>query len=305
MAPEVASSNLVTRPILPANAAKQPSRFDPLTETSSPARLIKPLKPPFGDILVKLDDAPSRAIALYLDFDGTIAELVDHHADAAVDPAIQVTLAELQHLCQLAIVTGRDPEDARARVELNGIPYAGNHGLRIIKSDGEIFAVRHEAQDQIEAIDREMVDIVAGVPGALIERKHASRVLHYRRAAPPDRAKAVAALKQRLRDYPGLLLKSGKMVEEVQPKIHWHKGFAIRWLNDHAPQTIAYTLYLGDDRTDEDAFVQLGNAQGQMPGAGILIAKQPRPSAAAYRLPDVPAVAGFLTALADWLKSRS
>jgi trehalose 6-phosphate phosphatase len=48
----------------------------------------------------------------------------------------------------------------------------------------------------------------------------------------------------------------GKMVYEVQPKLDWHKGAAVRYLLDALELSgdDVVPLYLGDDVTDEDAF---------------------------------------------------
>ncbi len=49
----------------------------------------------------------------------------------------------------------------------------------------------------------------------------------------------------------------GKMVFEFKPKIDWNKGKALVWLlqalglDEHED---VFTIYIGDDTTDEDAF---------------------------------------------------
>ena len=47
---------------------------------------------------------------------------------------------------------------------------------------------------------------------------------------------------------------SGKMVLEIQPKIDFHKGKAVREILKTFPSLGLLPIYLGDDQTDEDAF---------------------------------------------------
>ncbi|KAG0543494.1 hypothetical protein BDA96_02G195300 [Sorghum bicolor] len=62
-----------------------------------------------------------------------------------------------------------------------------------------------------------------------------------------------------LRDYPGLCLTQGRKVLEVRPMIRWDKGKALEFLLTalsfaNAADKDVFLIYVGDDRTDEDAF---------------------------------------------------
>jgi trehalose 6-phosphate phosphatase len=70
----------------------------------------------------------------------------------------------------------------------------------------------------------------------------------------------------------GLKLTYGKRVVEVRPDIEWHKGDALLFLIDRiakARNSALFTLFVGDDRTDEDAFAALREQ-----GVGVLVAEQ-------------------------------
>ena len=43
---------------------------------------------------------------------------------------------------------------------------------------------------------------------------------------------------------------------ELMPNIEWHKGCAVNWIQDHVVKQYgdAWSLYIGDDLTDEDGF---------------------------------------------------
>jgi trehalose 6-phosphate phosphatase len=50
---------------------------------------------------------------------------------------------------------------------------------------------------------------------------------------------------------------NGKKVIEVHPGLNWTKGHATLWLVKHARHPSPLPIYIGDDRTDEDAFDML------------------------------------------------
>src|SRR5690606_38471433 len=89
----------------------------------------------------------------------------------------------------------------------------------------------------------------------------------------------------------------GKKVVEVRPDVEWDKGRATTFLIDTllAGTGSAPVIYVGDDRTDEDAFRAL---RGR--GDGVLVAPHPVPHSAAtawLRAPDE--VVTVLERLAD------
>lgn len=76
-------------------------------------------------------------LVLLLDFDGTLAPLAPHPNLAEMDPESEVALKNLatNPNIYLGIISGRSAEDAREKVKLEKITYAGNHGLEIIFSN--------------------------------------------------------------------------------------------------------------------------------------------------------------------------
>lgn len=69
-----------------------------------------------------------------LDFDGTLSPLAPHPSLAEIDHESEAALNNLatNPNTYLAIISGRSAEDAREKVKLEKITYAGNHGLEII-----------------------------------------------------------------------------------------------------------------------------------------------------------------------------
>jgi trehalose-phosphatase len=86
----------------------------------------------------------------------------------------------------------------------------------------------------------------------------------------------------------------GKKVHELLPDIDWDKGKAVLWLLETLGLERAKVrpIYIGDDRTDEDAFRALGRR-----GVGILVSEQPRSTAARYALKNPAEVERFLREL--------
>ena len=89
------------------------------------------------------------------------------------------------------------------------------------------------------------------------------------------------------------------MVYEYKPKLDWNKGKALLWLlqalelDEHDD---VYTIYIGDDTTDEDAF-QLFRAQDARKGAGIIVTEESTSTNALFTLRDTNEVGEFLNRL--------
>ena len=89
---------------------------------------------------------------------------------------------------------------------------------------------------------------------------------------------------------------NGKKVYELLPDIDWHKGKAVLWLLEtlELERGKAFPIFIGDDRTDEDAFSAL-----EKRGVGILVSEQPQVTAASYWLNNPEEVERFLRALIE------
>lgn len=240
------------------------------------------------------------ALVLLLDFDGTLAPIVERAERAELHPEVRTALARLQALrgVHLAIVSGRGMADARSRVGIPGIAYAGNHGMEI-EGPGvrQVHAEAAAARPKLEEVAERLADALRPVVGAWVEDKGLTLSVHYRLAARGAVAGIRSAVAAEVARAPALRLTEGKEVLEVRPDVDWDKGRAVEFLLAHLdPPAGAPTLYLGDDRTDEDAFRVLA-ARG---GGGVIVADPPPPDTAADSyLRDPAEVATLLHALAD------
>jgi trehalose-phosphatase len=238
--------------------------------------------------------AGDRGLAIFLDYDGTLTPIVSHPEKAFLSDSMRQTLRTLATRTPVAILSGRELEDVRTRVGIHGIIYAGSHGFDIA---GMRELRRQEATKFLPALDaaeKELREKLAGIAGALIERKRFSIAAHYRNVNEsdfPELERAVSEVAARHRE---LRTMEGKKVYELLPNTDWDKGKAVLWLLEHLRLECpdARPIYIGDDRTDEDAFRAL-----EQRGVGILVSEEPRPSAATYSLGNPSEVERFLRKL--------
>ena len=231
---------------------------------------------------------------IFLDYDGTLTPIVSRPDQAALAESTRAILRTLTAKLPVAVLSGRELEDVRNRVDVDGIVYAGSHGFDIA---GPRSLQRQEATDflpTLDAAEKELREKLASAPGALVERKRFSVAAHYRNINENDFPKLEAAVSEVVARYRELRRMEGKKVYELLPRIDWDKGKAALWLLENLglKQRKVRPIYIGDDRTDEDAFRAL-----EQHGVGILVSEEPRPTAAKYSLKDPPEVERFLRKL--------
>ena len=239
----------------------------------------------------------SDQLAVFLDYDGTLTPIVSDPQKALLPDSMRQTLKALARQASVGILSGRDLDDVRQRVDVAAIIYAGSHGFDIAGRGLR----RQEAIEFLPALDlaeKELREKLAGVAGTLVERKRFSIAAHYRNVNESDLPMVERIVTEVTARHRELRTMEGKKVYELLPDIDWDKGKAVLWLLEalgleHAD---VRPIYIGDDRTDEDAFRALGQR-----GVGILVSEQPRPTAASYSLKDPTEVERFLRELVPTL----
>lgn len=237
-----------------------------------------------------------RRAAVFLDYDGTLTPIVDTPEQAVLSDEMRAVVRRLGDRCVTAIVSGRARKDVQAHVRLDNLFYAGTHGFEIVGPEGS--GIHHEVGQQflpaMEELHQRMRRALANTPGLLLDTKGYSLAVHYRLVQESAVACVESVVDGLMPDYPTLRKTHGKKVFEIRPRFNWNKGEAVQWILealdlDHAG---VVPFYLGDDTTDEDAFEAVADK-----GVGILVADEPRPTAARHRLEDSSEVAGFLQCL--------
>ncbi len=206
-------------------------------------------------------------------------------------------LRELAARVSIAILSGRDLDDVRRRVDLDGIVYAGSHGFDIA-GPGFRRELGTDYLADLDAAEKELYQPLDEISGAQLERKRFSIAAHYRNVNEndvPTLTQAVEAVAARYRELRRI---DGKKVFEFLPAIEWDKGKAVMWLLEALAleRENVLPIYIGDDSTDEDAFRALKER-----GVGILVSEQPQATAAVYSLKNPTEVERFLRTLAACL----
>lgn len=239
---------------------------------------------------------PVERWLVVLDFDGTLAPIVDHPDLAQPAPGALEAIAGLVHRTTVAIVSGRPIADVRRRLAGLEVAYAGGHGTELVLADGTEAPLidPDTVVTTLDDLEADLDRVVGDEPGWLLERKQASLAVHHRLADETSVAthlpRVEALLEQRRSHSPGFEVLHGKAVAELRPT-GADKGAALHRI--HAATPTLTPVMVGDDVTDEDAFT----AAHELGGQGILVSDQPRPSAADRRLKDPQAVVRFLDAL--------
>ena len=226
----------------------------------------------------------NRNYFLFLDFDGTISEIVRDPADARAVPGVVELISELGHRMPVCIITGRDTEVIRKFINLSHVYYAACHGFEIT-GPSELHYELTEARNMIPEFDKAQSFLsrkLGEYSGIIIERKKFGLAFHYRMISSPEvREKIITTVSDYCREHPTFKLRPGEEVIELLPNLKWHKGKALLKLYDvlELSKKDFPPLYFGDGKTDEDAFRELINW-----GISILVSREGRPTLAHYKL---------------------
>src|SRR6185312_8037620 len=257
------------------------------------------------ELLEPLRAEPSRT-AILTDFDGTLAPIVERAEDAALPgDAREVLETLIGRYALVGAVSGRRAADVRARVGLDGIAYAGNHGLELMmpgegepSPDPSLDGREGDAAGFVATVEPERFDGA----GLRVEDKGPIQAIHWRGA--PDDALAEATAREIAVEAgrAGLEPRFGRKVLELRPVGGGGKDAAVASLL--AGDGLDRVVFAGDDRTDVDAFRRLGELReaGELVAAvrvGILSAEGP-PEIAEEADITVEDPAGWL-AILTWL----
>lgn len=237
------------------------------------------------------DVSLTRLDALFLDFDGTLAELGPSPDAIRLDPETAEALGRLAGLLDgaLVLISGRDLRDLAKRTP-DGLWRAGGHGLEVLAPGGDVPGAPPGPEARLLAPLRA---VEAAQPGVRLELKGPVAALHFR-AAPEAEAACLAAAREAAGLVPGHVWQAGKMVVEVKPETA-HKGRALEAMMGRSGFAGRRPVMIGDDTTDEDAIV----AAQALGGIGVKIGAGE--SAARYRMADPAALGVWLVGEAQRL----
>lgn len=211
----------------------------------------------------------TRRPAVFLDFDGTIAEIVNQPTAATLVEGVATELSRLARHCPVGIISGRDLADVRARVGVPGIWYAGSHGFELVGPDGQHYENEEAAaaEPDLVRVTSTLCDRLRSVPGVLVESKRFAVSVHYRNVDAERVDEVISIACAAVAEEPRLRATGGRKVVEIRPDVDWDKGRALSWVLDHVGASDdLLPIYVGDDLTDEDAFDAIESS-----GFGIVV----------------------------------
>jgi trehalose 6-phosphate phosphatase len=240
--------------------------------------------------IAELTAARPRPLLVGCDVDGTLAPIAPRPEQARLAPGALDALRALagRDDVQLAVVSGRSLAELRDHFGLAGVGHlVGSHGAE------SVHAAPPDA-DEVRLLDEVhagITAIVARVPGATLESKPLAAALHVRSATPDGAQAALAEARALFSGDARVEVHEGHQVFEVAVR-HVTKAGALADLRSRlSPCTV---LFVGDDRSDETAFAELGDGDvGVKVGVG--------PTAARWRLATPADVVEMLRRLAERL----
>jgi trehalose 6-phosphate synthase/phosphatase len=229
---------------------------------------------------------------LFLDYDGTLVPLMTDPTMACPNQQLLTILRALCaiHSTSVVIVSGRDRKTLDEWFGHLPIGIIGEHGVWI-KQKAEGWRLSKPLENSWKSKITPLLESFADrLPGAFVEEKEYSLVLHYRRSDPDLASIRTGELTDRLAPLIVSLnleiLRGSKVLEIRNERVN--KGFAATQFLGDDPD--AFVVGIGDDLTDEDLFQAL-------PRGSITIHVGVTPSMAGYSLKDPAEVLQFLTAL--------
>ena len=161
----------------------------------------------------------------------------------------------------IAIISGRSVNNVREMVGIEGITYAGNHGLEIIHPDGTKFThpMPAEQEGRVGALLQRLQEECCR-DGAWVENKGVLLTFHFRNV-PPEKREPIVTRARELITEAGFMIGNAHCALEIKPPVLWDKGrasiyilrtaFGVDWSDR------IRIIYAGDDVTDEDAMSAL------------------------------------------------
>jgi trehalose-phosphatase len=239
---------------------------------------------------------------LLLDYDGTLTPIVARPEQAACPPGVKSLLEKLRdsRRALVAIISGRALEDLKEKVGVSGITYVGNHGLEMENPAGvHRKNLSPQRQEELRQIRISLEARLKPIPGIHFEDKGPILTVHYRNAPRESSPQVQGAVQEVLESYPNRWqFSTGKKIFEIRPRIDFDKGKTLNELLHRFPHTKLLPVYLGDDESDEDAFLAIHGR-----GIPVLVGPGTVSSAAPYFLRDPSEVLEFLRRCEEILRN--
>jgi len=233
-------------------------------------------------------------VELFVDFDGTLARIVDDPAKAVATPGVIDALDRLREdLESVTVVSGRPVEFLRSIFGDSAFRLVGLYGIEEFVDGAVVVDAVAESWGTLIGHAAAAAD-AAGIVGMEVEHKRLSLTLHYR--ATPEIADAVADWARAHAAESGLEARRARLAVELHPRVDIDKGVAILARVGAATRTV---VFVGDDVGDLAGFDALDALeQSGLVAVRVAVASGETPSELIDRadivLDDTDAVLHFL-----------
>lgn len=265
--------------------------------------------------------AKGKKIVVCLDYDGTLSSIVDNPEEAFMTDKMRMALHEVARFFPTAIISGRGRDKVYDFVALDNVYYAGSHGLdiaaplqspnfgdpkhqtRAVDRKGNEIVLFQPAKKYLPAIQKilsALKEKTRSIKGVMIENNKFCVSVHFRHVRDEDFCTLEKLVNSVLVEYKEFRISIGKKVFEIRPDMVWDKGHAVNYFIDTlglGSSDDVLPLYIGDDRTDEDAFKAIRN-RGE--GFPIVVSSIPKDTMALYSLRNPLEVNKLLINLVRW-----
>jgi trehalose 6-phosphate phosphatase len=192
---------------------------------------------------------------IFLDFDGTLVPYCKRPEDVKLNGRCRQILLRLSRRSRvhMAIVSGRRNAVLRKFVRVPGLRLMGLFGS---EKNGNL-ALSRKTKAALQELGPVLAPLPKLFPGVIVENKGISYAVHFR-LMPPEEQRRVKAWVRRLvaRMGPSFSIIQSQHACEIVPSQVKGKGAAVREFT-RGLQTPFLPIYVGDDLTDEPAYVAL------------------------------------------------
>ncbi|KAK3019886.1 hypothetical protein RJ639_004194 [Escallonia herrerae] len=294
-----------------------------------------------------MNASQGKQIVVFLDYDGTLSPIVDDPDLAFMTNEMRDAVRDVAKFFPTAIVSGRCRAKLCCFIFLSCLLILG----LIQGNQAVLFQPAKDFLPMMDEVCKVLLEKTKSTPGAKVENNKFCLSVHFRCVDEKIWTDLAEQVRLVLKEYPKLRLTQGRKVLEIRPTIKWDKGKALEFLlgslgkppkffpaptvvnsaNDrylgvlysnpvsvfcplgYANSNDVFPVYIGDDRTDEDAFKvlllvllicldkflsssklflthicminnQVLRKRGQ--GFGILVSKVPKETDASYSLQE-------------------
>lgn len=239
----------------------------------------------------------SKKSLLMIDYDGILAPFKVNRNEAGPEKKLvrMLEVLQLTGKCLVVVVSGRALDDLIPLLCMDPLPQIwGSHGLERLDKNGErsSYQLSHESKGVLK---KESVFLKTIGMEKEVEEKPFSIAVHWQGKSKDD----IKEVEKRLRSRWQSLEKRGFEMYpfnhglELRPKGRG-KGEVIHYLLAHMPAGIP-CAYIGDDLTDEDAFLALGDR-----GLKVLLRHHNAPTLADMEMKNMEELSQFLE---NWIEA--